>query len=782
MKNLRKCFSILLIFCIFVSFTLVPGAESTDTSYENSSSGTAASSISTDTILTTPEKAEVLNKLSILKGDGTGDYNLDGQLKRNEAATFIIRLLGKEDFVLENRENYIYTSFKDVKPTDWFASYVGYCSEEGIIAGIGNNMYDPNAAISEKAFLKLVLVVLGYEYGLDFSWSDVYAKAYEVGLVKDSEYLEKTEDNFNYTREGVVEVLYSSLFLEINGKNITLLRNLINEGAVTQDLAESLGLIEKKIDVKVTGCEAVNETTVIVNFDKAINEMDDSDIIIYETEDITRQLDVSVTNIQNNVLVLTTSRQSPYKNYTIEFYNLKAVGSTVPTTAFAEFVGYKQSVVSSDFFKISKVVPVSKTSVDVYFTHRLNSNCENAEYYTITDASGEVFASGATNTLTANFAVSPDNVVTLNLQGRSFVKDAEYTLTVSGNLTSVYGVKLNGGEDDVFRFTGTDKESKSFEVTSVKVLDQQTLQLAFNKEVHPTRAQQVFSYYITDSGGRPIEISKAVVTGTGSNLNKLVHISIKGLFVSGANYTILINEINDITRQYSIIDTSYSFSGTAVASTALAISKVTAANKGIINVEFNKDLDVTTAANPAYYLITGITDNSYSVQPAAVFYDPENSADTVRLYLPVNSPLKKDNRYKLTVMSVVKDYMGNTASGSMTYTFYGSGSDVTKPAISEAVLIAEDTIRVKFNTEIQINVTNISSSNYYLTYDKNGVTVTMVPQLASFINHREIVLRFDPLDMDKEYTLAFKSLTDVSGLYKGTSSEGGNTCKVKIGK
>ena len=84
--------------------------------------------------LTTYEKADVLNKLSILAGMD-GDYNLSGQLRRSEAAAFIVRIMGKEEYVKSNKEKYWSTKFPDVISTQWYAPYVGYCSKNNIISG-----------------------------------------------------------------------------------------------------------------------------------------------------------------------------------------------------------------------------------------------------------------------------------------------------------------------------------------------------------------------------------------------------------------------------------------------------------------------------------------------------------------------------------------------------------------------------------------------------------------------------------------------------------------------
>jgi len=140
------------------------------------------------------EMALVLNRLNILQGSN-GNFQLDKQLERAQATAFIIRMIGKEDYVKQNADQFSSTSFSDVPVNSWFAPYVGYGTQNNIIASSLNGKFEPYEYISEKAFLKMALCALGYEYGTDFNWSNVYQKAYEIGLVVDESYAVKTNDN-----------------------------------------------------------------------------------------------------------------------------------------------------------------------------------------------------------------------------------------------------------------------------------------------------------------------------------------------------------------------------------------------------------------------------------------------------------------------------------------------------------------------------------------------------------------------------------------------------------
>ena len=111
--KLRRIFCIITAFCIYL---------------------TMFSSTIVNSASTIQEKAEVLNSLSILRGY-KGDFKLKDKLERCEAAAFIVRILGKEDYVLENHLLYRTTGFPDVVTSEWYAPYIEYCVEQGIING-----------------------------------------------------------------------------------------------------------------------------------------------------------------------------------------------------------------------------------------------------------------------------------------------------------------------------------------------------------------------------------------------------------------------------------------------------------------------------------------------------------------------------------------------------------------------------------------------------------------------------------------------------------------------
>lgn len=767
MRKVKSIIILLLIACI--SFTAVPF-------------------VYASTNISIFDKADALNELLILEGNGSGDYMLDEPVLRSQAAAFITRLLGKKNYVLLNSAILSITKFSDVTANQWYAPYVGYCAEQGIIAGVSENSYEPEENISEKAFLKLLITSLGYEYGVDFSWSNVLQKAYELGLVSDSSYLTKTQDNLDYLREDVISAIYNAL-TKVNKKTkITHLQNLINEKIITREQAVATGLASgDTTPVSIVQVQPLSQKSVFVLFDKKIKDIPVEDILIYETGDRSKKLDISIQARQLNAVVINTPDQVAYMGYTIEIKNVAVEGGVLTSDLSSAFEGYRAAEVKSDFFKISKIVPVGNNTVNVYFTHPVNKNSEYASYYEILSGTN-IIAQGSVKALTAKFAVAPNNMVALTLTGSSFAEGQQYTLKISGELTSIYGVKLNEGQGDILKFTykntaETNNINASFNMTKASLLDYKTLQLEFNMEVHPTRALQIYNYYITDPNGNALPITKAIVGGNGAQSGKIVYLTINAGFIKTYNYKVMINEINDISKQYSIIEKEYTFSGAYPDITVLNIQSVYALDKNTVAVEFDRPMDQITATTKEYYTITGISQQNFSTIPVKVVFDPESNSNRVLLYLPADKEVLSNYTYKLTVLSIMKDSLGNPAGVNREATFSGNSTAGAKPYISDAVIISKDTIKVTTSKDIALNMSNILAANYSLEYTAaDGAIVIKVPSIVGYIDSRTLVLKFDMLDFEKEYTLKFNSLTDYSELYTRTAADGQNFIKVRLGR
>ncbi len=131
MKIVKKLLFIVLILTVILA-SMVPAAAQTSEK-------------------TTQEKAVVLGSLRIISGVN-GEYHLENPLRRNEAATFIVRLIGKGDHVNQNKDLYSKTPYTDVPSTEWYAPFIGYCYQNGIISETSEQL-KPLEFITDKEFI-----------------------------------------------------------------------------------------------------------------------------------------------------------------------------------------------------------------------------------------------------------------------------------------------------------------------------------------------------------------------------------------------------------------------------------------------------------------------------------------------------------------------------------------------------------------------------------------------------------------------------------------------------
>lgn len=104
-------------------------------------------------------KANALQAEGLFLGDDAG-YRLDDELTRAEMAVMLTRVVGGSASVEANPAAYAALSpFTDVP--DWAKPYVGYCVSQGLIVGIGNNLYGSTMQASKLDYSTVLLRAIG---------------------------------------------------------------------------------------------------------------------------------------------------------------------------------------------------------------------------------------------------------------------------------------------------------------------------------------------------------------------------------------------------------------------------------------------------------------------------------------------------------------------------------------------------------------------------------------------------------------------------------------------
>ena len=711
------------------------------------------------------EMADALNKLHILQGDG-GDYRLDNNLDRAQATALIIRMLGKEDHVKQNADQYRNTKFADVPANEWYAPYVGYGTEHGIIGGVTSTSFEPGEKTTEKAFLKMALCALGYEYGEDFDWTNVFQKAYDVGIVTEASYYYKVEDNFDYLRRDAVRAIYMSLNTFRKGTDIKMAHTLVDEGLFTRDELMDSGIFGRIMPAEIESVNAIAPNSVEIVLSRALKELDLQDILVTE-EDSDKELEVKAFAFRDETIQVITSGQIPGKPYKLTIKSFKDADGFVSGPVDGIFKGYMPMQVMSDFFRIQKVEQTSLNVIDVYFTHPLNISSENPVYYELF-RNGSLFLTGSSNNMTVKKLQSVPNAVSIYLKNGVFEPGQVYTLRVSGKLISGYGVQLADGYGETIDFTATVEESEDLAIIAVEGQSSNTVRILFNQEVDPVWAGKRLNYTVYNAYKNAVEVTQAVVTEDGANSSREVILTLAAPLDKTKQYELKIEYIPDLYKQSAIEERTVQFAGSYASTKELELTGAVSEYANYVVLQFNKALDPADASDYSKYVIRS-TNSSAMVIPRKAYYSAEDGKFTVKLYLPAYSPLDRKDNY-IVYVSNLRDSLGKGNTSLLRREFSPKSNDIIKPEIIDAVTISRDSIKLLFNMEIAFNQTNINVANYVLEYEQDGEVIRTVPIGITYVDPVTVILRFNELDQSLEYRLRFNKIYDYSEEYDTTSS------------
>lgn len=706
-------------------------------------------------VSTAAEKAEALARINILRGSN-GDYRLNDQISRSEAAAFIVRLLGKEDYVLANADQFRKTNFSDVPETSWFAPYVGYLTSLGYLAGVAPNTFQPNAFITEKAFIKIALCALNYVPDIDFNWDGIYRKAVEVGLVTDLYYIVRTEDNPNYTRGQAVEVLYNALTLPLKGTEIKLYQQLIQDGKLSNDDALIAGFVYDTIRTDIIEILPTEMDRVTVKLNEAVKKI--GDVYIYRSANPEDKQLCTVVSQGTSELVIKTIPQVTLRDYTLEIMSVTDMEGNTVESVKKSFYGFVTEKVTSTFFRISAIEPENSKSINIVFTHPVNKNAEISLYYRIYE-DNRLFADGSKGEMTVRQLGKGQNSVMLTLVNKSFNPGYTYTLEIGSELLSAYGAPLNNGNFDSMKFIPGEGAAETFQLTGIAAIDSETIEVSFNKEINPFIAEQIYNFYITDDKGKPVQIEKTVVSSAPKQSGKVLVINLNGNLENNKNYQLTINNLNDITRQEYITEQKYSFTASYGSNEGLVLGAISYADKQTIELIFNRPLDRKTSSEPSLY---GVKNKVSGVlfRPVKVYVDSQNP-EKVKLYFKSGDAFEDRKLYELQLSEDLKDYTGKAMGKVYRIDFYGeSKSNSTPFAYTDICPVSSDSIKITFSREFLLDENVIRPENYVLEYYYQGMKIEKNPTDILYVDDKTLILRFDAISYGIDYVLKATSLKD----------------------
>lgn len=179
--------------------------------------------------------ADTLKTMGLFAGTNTG-YELDRAPTRAEAATMLVRLLGKTD-----EAESLWASdpsgfaFQDMESFDWAKPYVHWLSRNQLAAGTSAMRFSPAEPCTAQMYAAFLMRTLGYyETNGDFTFADAIPFARSQGVLNDANC-----DTEKFLRDHVVAASYTALSAKPKSGEADLLTRLVGEGAVSAAAASA---------------------------------------------------------------------------------------------------------------------------------------------------------------------------------------------------------------------------------------------------------------------------------------------------------------------------------------------------------------------------------------------------------------------------------------------------------------------------------------------------------------------------------------------------------------
>ena len=198
MRNLKKFLALVLAMVMALSLMVTASAASDNVTYPDGDSVTSEFQ----------EAVTVLGGMGVMTGD-SGSFYPDRTIMRSEMAAVLYRLMTGDTSNLKNQlyADIAASRFTDVSEDAWFAPYVGWCYDAGIMVG-SNGYFRPWDNVTGYETLVMTLRAMGYGKNGEYTgigWNvNASSDGTRVGLLRDVNNTHYANTLSQYTRREVV--------------------------------------------------------------------------------------------------------------------------------------------------------------------------------------------------------------------------------------------------------------------------------------------------------------------------------------------------------------------------------------------------------------------------------------------------------------------------------------------------------------------------------------------------------------------------------------------------
>jgi hypothetical protein len=667
--------------------------------------------------------AKICEGLNLIQGSGNGvtEEYLATESPRWKIAIMSLRLRGKyeEALAYEGTE-----TFADAEDMTWTAgrAALAYLKANPELGWQGNdNKFNPNGMMTVKAYYKVMLETLGYKQDTDFTWGEVMEFAASKGL-------KVAADAEKLTMNDVAAVTVETLKAE-NSEGTVLLNSLVEAGAIEEDKAVELLDYTVPVTAKMVSAKAIDATTVVVNFDEAVEVTADDFAVVAGDDEFA--VSAVTTADAGKVAVLTVAEMKVGSKYSVTYGEVSK--TVVPT-------------IKDDKTKpaIEKAEAITGAVVNVVFnTRNLNKDTLISENFSIDNDATVLSAEINIEAMKEEDFVGK-TVVTLGVTG---LKSGKGYTVKSTNVASYEGLVA---DESKHAFAGKDADKKGPELFGAESEAGYLVKVYFAEDVKldEATATDIDNYSISPE----LEIKSAKLDKNviGKKKGYNVVILTTAYQKSGTAYTLTVKNVSDGTNVMKEAAKTV-FAGKDKADNQKA-KKAESLDATKVRVEFAYECN-ETALDIANYAI----DNDIEVT-AAEFEEDVTQVDKLnqKAVILTTSEMKSGKAYTVTVKTGVQDILGQGLKESAKLIFAGKDKDVAFTSSISVKAKDPKTVVVTFGEKLD-RASALELSNY-------AISDLGYPSEATLNAAGDVVtLKVAEQKSGESYTITFNNIKDKAG-------------------
>ena len=372
MRGLKKLLALLLTIAMIASVLVAPVFAADE-----------------DTPLSNGAKLELLGLL-IGDGDGVTETYLAKSSTRMQLGILNARWLGYEQdaYDYEDWDDDInFVDYDDrTSEAEWNMLAYYYADPDLGFIGIGYDVFDPQANITNKQLAKILLVAMGYPYGVDYDWEDILLFAADLGIDLGSREVGITNREL---ADAMVAALESLTAYGDEEEPMTFAQYLLELGIVTEEdlIAAGIAYIwgeeapgsEAELPtLEVVSATASNFAEIELTFNQKVDP-DSTDWAVVKIDNLNTSAGAKTYVVEDygDGKVVRIYEPEGFVGAQNEYRTISLTGLRTPggisMTAFSQQLTFRDSAAPS----IDKVVAKGNTRIDIYFSEPLDTGDAN---------------------------------------------------------------------------------------------------------------------------------------------------------------------------------------------------------------------------------------------------------------------------------------------------------------------------------------------------------------------------------------------------------------------